>query len=184
MRFPGGKESTCQCRRCRRHGFDSWMGKIPRRRKWQPTLILLPGKSRGQWRLVGYSLWGHKESDTTEYPRTHTHIAVHSKLKRDINWGNTESKAFVIVSMHHYLICSIVIKGRNKSTSQTLFAGDRDYGIRTIIQNTANNREFKISPVYPFTEMIHSQTCKINRQMPAIHLRLFKIMFLLFNVLL
>ena len=30
--FPGGlsgKESTCQCRRCRRRGFDPWVGKIP-----------------------------------------------------------------------------------------------------------------------------------------------------------
>ena len=24
-----GKESTCQCRRCRRHGFSPWVGKIP-----------------------------------------------------------------------------------------------------------------------------------------------------------
>jgi len=30
--FPGGtrgKELTCQCRRCRRHGFDPWVRKIP-----------------------------------------------------------------------------------------------------------------------------------------------------------
>ena len=39
---------------------------LPRRRKWQPTLVLLPGKSQ-RWRsLVGYSPWGHKESDMTE----------------------------------------------------------------------------------------------------------------------
>ena len=31
-----GKESTCQCRRSRKHGFDPWVGKIPWRRKWQP----------------------------------------------------------------------------------------------------------------------------------------------------
>ena len=36
------------------------------RRKWQPTLVLLPGKSHGQGSLVGCSPWGHKESDTTE----------------------------------------------------------------------------------------------------------------------
>ena len=29
-----GKESACQCRRHRRHGFDSWAGKIPWKRKW------------------------------------------------------------------------------------------------------------------------------------------------------
>ena len=36
------------------------------RGKWQSTPVLLPGKSHGQRGLVGYSLWGHKESDTTE----------------------------------------------------------------------------------------------------------------------
>ena len=35
--FPGdtsGKEPACQCRKC---GFDPWIGRIPWRRKWQPT---------------------------------------------------------------------------------------------------------------------------------------------------
>ena len=36
------------------------------RRKWQPTPVLLPEKSRGWRSLVGYSLWGRKESETTE----------------------------------------------------------------------------------------------------------------------
>ena len=35
-------------------------------RKWQPTPVFWPWKSQGQRSLVGYSLWGHKESDTTE----------------------------------------------------------------------------------------------------------------------
>ena len=34
---------------------------IPWRRKWQPTLIFLPGDSHGQRSLAGYSPWGHKE---------------------------------------------------------------------------------------------------------------------------
>ena len=36
------------------------------RRQWQPTPVLLPGKFHGQRSLVGYSPWGHKESDRTE----------------------------------------------------------------------------------------------------------------------
>ena len=36
------------------------------RRKWQPTLILLPGESQGRGSLVGCRLWRHTESDTTE----------------------------------------------------------------------------------------------------------------------
>ena len=45
---------------------DPWVRKIPWRRKWQPTPVCLSGKSHGQRSLVGYNLWGHKESDTTE----------------------------------------------------------------------------------------------------------------------
>ena len=61
-----GKESACQCRRHRRLEFDPWVGKIPWSRKWQPTLVFLPEKFCGQRSLVGYSPWGHKESDMTE----------------------------------------------------------------------------------------------------------------------
>ena len=54
------------CLQCGRPGFVPWVGKIPWRRKWQPTPALLPGKSHGWRSLVGYSPWGRKESDTTE----------------------------------------------------------------------------------------------------------------------
>ena len=60
------KEPTCQCRRCKRRGFDPWVGKILWRRAWQPTLVFLPGESHGQRSLAGYGQEGHKESDTTE----------------------------------------------------------------------------------------------------------------------
>ena len=46
--------------------FDPWVGKIPWRRKWQPTPVSLPGKSHGQRSLVGCSPWGCKESGTTD----------------------------------------------------------------------------------------------------------------------
>ena len=36
------------------------------RRKWQPTLVFLPGESQGRQRLVGCRLWGRTELDTTE----------------------------------------------------------------------------------------------------------------------
>ena len=47
-----------QCRRYRRHRFDPWVGKIPWRRKWQPTPVLLPGESHGQRRPAGCSPQG------------------------------------------------------------------------------------------------------------------------------
>ena len=53
--FPGGssdKEPICQCRRHKRHGFNPWVRKIPWRRKWQLTPVLLPGESHGQRSLA------------------------------------------------------------------------------------------------------------------------------------
>ena len=52
-----------------RCGFDPWHGKIPWRRKWQPTPVFLPEKLHRQRSLVGYSPWGHKKLDTTEHAR-------------------------------------------------------------------------------------------------------------------
>ena len=45
------KESICQSRR---HEFDPWVRKIPWRRKWQPTLVPLPGNpvDRGAWQTI------------------------------------------------------------------------------------------------------------------------------------
>jgi len=47
-----GKEPACKCRRCKRQGFDLWVGKIPWRRAWQPTAVFLPGESHGQRSLA------------------------------------------------------------------------------------------------------------------------------------
>ena len=69
-RWLSGKASAWQCRRGRRHGFDPWVGKIPWRRKWQPTPVFLVGESQGQRSLVGYSAWSHKELDRAEHGHT------------------------------------------------------------------------------------------------------------------
>ena len=57
-----GKESACSAG----DWVHPWVGKIPWRRKWQPTLVSLSGKFHGQRSLVGCSPWGCKESGTTE----------------------------------------------------------------------------------------------------------------------
>ena len=44
------------------------------RRQWQPTPVLLPGKSHGRRSLVGCSPWGCEESDKTE--RFHFHFSL------------------------------------------------------------------------------------------------------------
>ena len=52
--FPGGvsgKESACQCRRCKRHEFDAWVGKSLWRRKCNPLQYSCLGNpmDRGAW---------------------------------------------------------------------------------------------------------------------------------------
>ena len=44
---------------------------LKKTRQWQPTPVLLPGKSHGRRSLVGCSPWGRRESDTTERLRFH-----------------------------------------------------------------------------------------------------------------
>ena len=76
----GGIESACNMGD---YGFDPRVGKIPWRRKRQPTPVFLLGKFYGQRSLAGYRPWGHKESDTTEH-------ADNSKVlanQPDAGWG-------------------------------------------------------------------------------------------------
>ena len=40
----------------------NWEGSLEK----EPIPVSLPGETHGQRRLVGYSPWGHKESDTNE----------------------------------------------------------------------------------------------------------------------
>ena len=48
--------------------------KTYRGRTWKPAPVFLPGKFHGQRRLVDYSPWDHKQSDTTEQKYTHIHM--------------------------------------------------------------------------------------------------------------
>ena len=74
-----------------RLGFDPWVGKIPWRRELQPTLVFLPEEFHRQRSLVGYSPWGHKDSDTTEqltlstlsHTHTHTHTYIFSVYQKE-----------------------------------------------------------------------------------------------------
>ena len=59
-RWLSGKEPACQCRH---RGFDLWVGKIPWRRKQQPTQVFLPGKTP--------LTEGCKESDATWWLNHH-----------------------------------------------------------------------------------------------------------------
>ena len=72
MEEPGGLQSMGS----RRVGHDwatslSLFTFIHWRRKWQPTPVLLPGKSHGRRSLEGCSPWGCEESDMTEWLHFH-----------------------------------------------------------------------------------------------------------------
>ena len=95
-----GKESACQCRRCR---FHPWVGKIPWRRKWQPSPVFLPGESHGQRSLGGYSPlesesqthlsnWVHTCACVDVHTHTHTHTHTHVYMQKNKMRANPSLK--------------------------------------------------------------------------------------------
>ena len=64
-----GEEPACQRRRHRRHGCEPWVGKVPWRRRQQPTPVLLAGEPHGQRSLAGPSPQHCTEVDTAEHKR-------------------------------------------------------------------------------------------------------------------
>ena len=58
------KESACNARD---PGSVPGSGRSTGKGNGYSTLIFLPGEFHGQRSLVGYSAWGHKESDATEW---------------------------------------------------------------------------------------------------------------------
>ena len=71
MGFLGGsdrKESACSVENL---GSIPGLERAPGEGNGPPTVVFLPGESHGQRNLVGYSPWGHKESDTTEQLTQH-----------------------------------------------------------------------------------------------------------------
>ena len=66
MGFSGGSDGKSIFLHCEGPGFDPWVENIPPGVEWLPTPVFLPGESRRQRSLAGYSLWCHKELDMTE----------------------------------------------------------------------------------------------------------------------
>ena len=82
-----GKESTCQCRRCQRHGFYPWVWKILWSRKyWSNPLQFLAWQISWTEELARlYSPWGRKELDVTEHAHMHA-LAYLSDLLSNCNF--------------------------------------------------------------------------------------------------
>ena len=75
----------------RRPEFDPWVMKIWRR-KWLPTPVVLPGKSHGQRGLTGYSPWGHKELDPSDW-LTLSLYKVKTLKRRFVGWEVCSGKS-------------------------------------------------------------------------------------------
>ena len=82
-RWCNDKEPVCQWRRCERHKFDPWVGKIPWRRVWQPTLVFLLGESHGHRRL--WSVGSQRvEHDWSDFSHMHPFVLRHYRLELPI----------------------------------------------------------------------------------------------------
>ena len=73
--------------------FNLWAGKIPLEEgAWQPTPVFFPGESHRQRSLVGYSPWGRKELDMTEWV---THLGSQQ------NSAESTVSVYSLTSAHH-----------------------------------------------------------------------------------
>ena len=87
-RWGSGKEPTCQCRRHRdTGGFLPGSGRFPWSRKQQLIPGFFPGRFHGQRSLAVCNPHGGKESDMTEYLRTHTYTHPSKQCFWLLIWG-------------------------------------------------------------------------------------------------
>ena len=78
-RWLSGKNSAYQCRGCRRIGLYPWVGKIPWRRKWQPTPVFLENP------IDGGAWWVH--GVTKSWIRLSAWTKTASKTQHPLQWG-------------------------------------------------------------------------------------------------
>ena len=99
-----GKEPACQCKRHKRCGFDSWVGKTPWRKAWKPTSIFFLGESKGQRSLAGYSPWGCKDSDMTWWLNNSNSNPRYSPLEKQsiVCKAKTISKKYWVLNIKKF----------------------------------------------------------------------------------
>ena len=117
-RWLNGKESAYQCRRCKRCGFDPWVGKIPWSRKWPPAPAFYyseisqteePGRlqSTGLWRVRrGQTHTNINSAKLRSYLYTSniTHYQVHDlKIVSSNLWVAFHSDTVLLFAKAFYL---------------------------------------------------------------------------------
>ena len=109
------------------------VGKIPWSRTWQPTPVFLPGEVHGQRSLVGYSRWGPKESDTTEWLSTGQQCGI-AHLQKPSHLQAPQTGQTPLVSCEDVLFpldCTYMLLVQEYSPNQDLWSimfGDEGTG--------------------------------------------------------
>ena len=106
--FPGGtsgKESACECRRHKRHGFDPWVRKIPWRRKRQPTPIFFT------WRIPWTKEPGGPQSMGMQ--RVRQWLTKHTPKFWQLELNRLVSYDFFLTKWHMWIINIYIIFSKN-----------------------------------------------------------------------
>ena len=93
-----GRESSCQCWR---HRFNPWTGKIPWRRRWQPTPVFLPGKPHGQRGLAGCSPRGWRSQTGPSAAQRHGRFYA----RGGVEWVRQGLFGAQTLNIHHLSLC-------------------------------------------------------------------------------
>ena len=94
--LPRWHSGNCQWRRCKRCGFDPWMGKIPSSRKWQSAPVFLPGKFYGQRIPLG-SVHGVKR---VRHDWTRTHFTIWQRIHKDCIYNISVPVMLLLLEKH------------------------------------------------------------------------------------
>ena len=108
-RWRGGKESACQCRRCKRCRFNPEWGRSPRGGRGKSLQnSCLEKKSPGHRNLVGYSPLGRKESDTTSHTYTRAqYIYVDEIIKNENMFNKVKNNMKHKICLENCSYCSL-----------------------------------------------------------------------------
>ena len=128
--------------------FDPWVGKIPWRRRWQPTPIFLPGEFRGLRSLMGYNPRGRKEAGMTEWFRFHFLLQI-SDL-----WAAARSDIFCLACTVFFQISNqlVTLKGHETSYKNLdfyFFFLEKSEDLRAAPWEVANQSPGRPSPTTP-----------------------------------
>ena len=101
LTWQSGKESTCQCWRYKRWGFDPWLRRIPWSRKWLSTPVLLPEKfhGKGAWRATVHGV----SKSQTWLNTQHTHTRTHTHHYQECRETNTFTQLWWIYQLTQIL---------------------------------------------------------------------------------